>query len=147
MSAFVVNPSVIDKVVGYMYDGQHDEHVRGRNYTSDEFNEFGRALYAMNVNAVNQRYEDNNEPPTYNYRRRNPTRHETLKAMHCLRYQCSEGNVPECALYAKLTEAIHSLADDIVTDSPEWDAAPWNGEPSTDVKVATAIAAIDLDCD
>jgi hypothetical protein len=53
--------------------------------------------------------------------------------------------VPECALYAKLTEAIHSLADDIACDSPEWDAAPWNGEPTTDVKVATAIAAIDLD--
>jgi hypothetical protein len=147
MSAFVVSPSVIDKVVGYMYDGQHRENERVQCYTSDQLNELGKTLYGMNMDAVNQRYEESNEPPEYEYRQRNCNRHETLKAMHCLRYQCTEGNVPECALYAKLTEAIHSLADDIVTDSPEWDAAPWNGEPSTDVKVATAIAAIDLDCD
>jgi hypothetical protein len=123
MSAFVVSPSVIDKVVGYMYDGQHQ----------DQLTEFGKALYAMNVNAVNQRYEENNEPPEYEYRQRNCNRHETLKAMHCLHYQCSEGNVPEMALYKELEAAIGRLADDIATDAPEYDAAPWDGEPAGDM--------------
>jgi hypothetical protein len=144
MSAFVVNPSVIDKVVGYMYDGQHSERQKdwGR-YLQDQLTEFGKALYAMNVNAVNQRYEENNEPPEYEYRQRNCNRHETLKAMHCLRYQCTEGNVPDCALYAELTNAIHSLADDIACDSPEWDAAPWDGEPAKAVPQKQILITMD----
>ena len=50
---------------------------------------------------------------------------EQFKAIHCLLYQCCEGNVPNSPLYDELNHAAGELAHRIVQDLPEYDKASW----------------------
>jgi hypothetical protein len=107
----------------------------------------GRKLLAMNVDAVTQRYPDgqNNPenlpgphdahllPTTYQAPTRNLGQRllcradmvDSYKALRCLIYQCSEGNVPETALYLELERAAGELSSDIVRSLPEYEDTSW----------------------
>jgi hypothetical protein len=50
---------------------------------------------------------------------------EQFKAISCLLYQCSDGNVPNSPLYYELSHAAGELAQRIVQDLPEYDKASW----------------------
>ena len=50
---------------------------------------------------------------------------EQFKAITCLLYQCSEGDVPNSPIYGELNRAAGELAQRIVQDLPEYDKASW----------------------
>ena len=50
-----------------------------------------------------------------------------LKALHCLRYQMSEGEeVPASDLYRQITERAQAIADHLAAGLPEYQAAAWD---------------------
>jgi hypothetical protein len=155
MSAFVIDTDMMDSVIlGLFGRSTYDQLVPTFNggFTfpnrpgSIDPTETGRLLYAMNVEAVTQRYPDCRENPenlpgpargaallpvSYQAPRRlgRPIGHaekvKAYKAISSLLYQCSEGNVPESPLFAELQRAAGDIAGDIVRRLPEYDAAPW----------------------
>ena len=118
----------------------------------DAMTRIGRKLFAMNIVAVEERYpdcrsdksgmpgpcdEDGNSTamavaaaftlPAGT--RRAPMRLAALcdgyKALRCLRYQCSEGDIPMTDLFAELERAMGEIAEEIVQGLPEYEAASW----------------------
>jgi len=87
----------------------------------------GNALLRMNVRAVSRRYDESASV------KRRPQRplpstcpYQLHKSLHCLAYQCSEGDIPGTKLYQELNELIHLHAGMIVRDDPRYDAAEWD---------------------
>lgn len=134
MSAFVVGPETIDRIITHLACNQRAVSMRDdliaaakvspANWTQ----ELGAALWSMNVRAVNCRY------CRYSQRMRTPVYApqtvlappmQVLKSMSCLQYQCDEGNVPNSKLYQALERAKGALAFDIAADTKEWAAARW----------------------
>jgi hypothetical protein len=116
--------------------------------------EIGRRLFALNIEAVQQRYPDTIENSDdlpgpcddegkstaladaaafkvaqFKYEPREPSLDvlvDGFKAMQCVHYQCAEGDIPEkSALYAELARAIGKVAERIVSRLPAYDAAQW----------------------
>lgn len=119
MSAFVVSNETMNRVVNCPL-------IEGCDSSAAK-DQLGNELYKMNAQAVQQRYKDREqEQPKFRYSPKNYSNIEILKAMHCLRYQCSEGNVPEQSLYAALTSWIQTLEHEIVCRHPAYEAADWD---------------------
>ena len=147
MSAFIVDKSTMQAVVtaicGRSFYGQIIPRFLGFSTdTMDTSTRIGRGLYALNINAVTQRYggpvsdlpgPSNPERTAKTFRGPDPSRQMTptpelirgLKALRCLIYQCAEGTVPDMAEYAELEQAAGAIAQEIVARLPEYDAAPW----------------------
>ena len=154
MSAFVIDAGAMHRVlIGLFGRSRFGQIVPQFNagYTmygeprSLDPTEVGRALYAMNVEAVMQRYPDCRAnpadlpgehgahllPTTYQAPRlpRHPLGTTEMigayKAMRCLLYQCAEGDVPDSPLYTELRLAAGELAAEIVHGLPAYDAAAW----------------------
>lgn len=58
----------------------------------------GRKLLEMNAEALRQRYDDDNDT-SYKHTPVEISLMQMCKTLHCFRYQCSEGDVPETQLY------------------------------------------------
>jgi hypothetical protein len=149
MSAFVVDTGTMNRCVRTLCaKGRYGQVIRNfAGIATDAPNaatEIGRRLFTLNIEAVTQRYPDCEDKPedlpgtdgcasypaTYRYRgsRIPPTSREMvagIKALQCLRYQCSEGNVPETPLYREMVTTIGELCENIVETMPEYEAAPW----------------------
>src|SRR3990167_7287734 len=115
MSAFVVTPGVINRILTSILN--ETDRDRGRTYRQNILEEagydardvesvkqFGRDLFAMNIAAVRNRYPDDamDDLPGsgITYEPRFPAimgglvaRCQYLMDLHCLKYQCSEGDV------------------------------------------------------
>lgn len=147
MSAFVVEAETIDRIVTWI-DGPLYRDSRylygewakamGHEFTRDEQwgvehivyvpnlgSIIGQRLLAMNVAAVNARYDEHEGPDPYDSRMRPATKVQVLKSLQCLHYQCSEGDVPTWPLYKLLDETISYLAQAIVSGMPEYEKAAW----------------------
>src|SRR4051812_1158656 len=75
----------------------------------------GRDLYALNREAVRQRYGTADPVPEYRFRPPGDVpKVQLYKSLRCLLYQCSEGDVPETALYRRVEERANGLAREIV---------------------------------
>ena len=100
------------------------------------------ALSEMNCNALNQRYihDDKAEPEQFpkdynhfeiagNYRdgafEIPASYYQLLKSIDCYLYQCSEGNVPELALYKAVEDIRAMLANWIIRNTIAYNAANW----------------------
>lgn len=155
MSAFVVGEDTMLRVVrGICAQSKYGPIVRQfagfDTQTADAPTKIGRKLFAMNIEAVKQRYPDCRAKPAdmpgpigdddkslapklarcfkASCVPNKPDRAEMVavyKAMSCLEYQCSEGNIPETPLFAELTKATAAVAESIVRELPEYGAAPW----------------------
>jgi hypothetical protein len=106
------------------------------DYASDAFETAQKVtgeLYAANVRAVGQRYNDSSEPETVNITRTGfwPqwSPYQLLKHLTCLNYQMSEGDVPQSEIYKRLEKLIYSIALSIACESPEYDQAAWDFKP------------------
>jgi hypothetical protein len=101
-------------------------------------NVIGAELIRLNMEALRQRYRDKPMPFTYEHRDHddaNPLL-ARQKALTCLIYQCSEGNVPEMPLYQQLETVCNDLTKQCarqmkikpkqVEQSSAWSALPWN---------------------
>jgi hypothetical protein len=89
----------------------------------------GNALFEMNEKAYNSRYPQHATLTTWNYltsldlKKYEPI--ELFVALDCLSYQCSEGNVPESALFKELEQVRDQIACSIVRGLPEYSKVPW----------------------
>jgi len=133
MSAFIVSDDTMHTVVTAL-----TEHIRRwRSHNRAEFanmnlwetdgveTKIGGLLYAMNAQAVETRYSEAQEPIEYSFAQRRTNAHAAYKAVQCLLYQCCEGEINGTPLYRELETFRHNLADQIVTETPEYNAAPW----------------------
>lgn len=130
MSAFEVEKATIDKVVTMLYADKLS------STDCAQLDAVGLRLWEMNHLALKARYgadephgvKYEHQVPKGYYSHNPPTlavRCAMLKAANCFLYQCSEGDVPELALYCEVAKARHDLALAIVSDLPEYEAAPW----------------------
>ena len=139
MSAFIVEDKSINIIVSKLYfrtnqkkDYQIIEELKKLNYTGEDWSKkLSQDLFNLNCKAVNQRYGKNqaqefrplNFKPAMEF---NIPLAWALKCLHCLEYQCSEGNIPETKLYKLLKLISNSWAYDIAANTPEYNRAPWN---------------------
>jgi hypothetical protein len=166
MSSFVVSPEVINRIVTfldtkstrntihqseyrrllakYLMIPNTEESIYNYDYSDAmriDKQKLVDALYAMNVEAVHQRYGDTSpltmpgHVPTNKqlaqfgsipYRYTETTMVQAFKSVQCLSYQCSEGNVPDSPLYKFLEELENIIAKQIVSDLPEYEKAKWD---------------------
>lgn len=136
MSAFIVSTETMHRVVKAIDDAMNHEGIFGADFeraepgflirTAGDLDALGQALFALNADAVNQRYNEKDEPPTYTYRPLGPvTDPEKYFAIACLIYQCSEGNVPERGLYKALQNLENSIARGIAHNLASARNVPW----------------------
>lgn len=141
MSAFVIDTDCMDRVVGALcartqygpilptFAGVHTQ-------SSDGPTAIGRKLFVMNVAGVLDRYEDQQSDEyawVMTYRAapcsRGPASFAELaaglKALHCLKYQASEGDIPQAPIFKELEAAIGQLADAAMGLSSDYEQAPW----------------------
>jgi hypothetical protein len=148
MSAFVCDDKTINRIVaGLEFCKNHGDYGKALPKLNKELaevfdtpREFGRTLYAMNVNAVEQRYPDcvgnaNNLPgqcdeegnhTPFTYCPTMPgTAIQLYKSLECFLYQCSEGDVDELPLYKALEKFTDKLAHHMTRGSQAYDKAEW----------------------
>lgn len=150
MSAFVVDPQTINRILSYIRESvQKGEHIGGHSrrllqeiefdlLDRDDQTNLGQAMYNMNVNAVSQRYPRDDKdslPGTYSEEGildsyevelvPNVSPAQAYKSLQCWLYQCTEGNVTENKLFQAFEKIAGSLANEIVTSLPEYETAQW----------------------
>lgn len=134
MSAYVVEKTTINNIVSWLsHEFLHSSHLRSiAERFGFDVESYGwedrlvKAMYALNIEAVNQRYHEQNQIEEIVY---SPypwvSKISALKALSCWLYQCSEGNVPQTKLYQCLAEIEKQIALNIVMDLPEYEQANW----------------------
>lgn len=121
MSAFVLELDEFNGLFSWL------EHRKPRLNDSEVYHiirpymtpkEFVKALYAANVEAVNQRYDEESDTDGYEpiYRTNLATldRIEVYGILQCLLYQMAEGDVYESKIYNQAKRWYDSLAHDLV---------------------------------
>ena len=118
MSAFIVSEATMNRAVQAMDESQ-----------SEELTQLGRAMYALNQDAIEARYCERENVPEFTYSAPACSRVAALKALQCLIYQCSEGDIPETSLlYKRMTDRANALCRAIVHDLPEYEKAAWDAD-------------------
>jgi len=130
MSAYIVEPKTINRVVSYcVIDRDLCEWIKFYHHydldTEEGKNKFANDLYKMNVEAVNQRYNEINTIKPIKFEFTPVNQFQALKSMHCLRYQCEEGDVPETELFKVLDSIIHFVEHRIISSLPQYEIAEW----------------------
>ena len=138
MSAFMVNPNVMAKVVTAIllnldtFDGESTCRAALLAAPTDAQKQagtkIGRKLFLMNRRALRARYGCSEHlclPQFVFAKWADATPVEQFKAMCCLLYQCCEGKVSDSRLYDELNRAAGELAQRIVQDLPEYEKASW----------------------
>jgi hypothetical protein len=139
MSAFVVTDKTINQFLFYLSNAGREsrylisdlEKAIGMNLKNGrDFAELGQRMFALNCEAVNQRYGPDSAKDfrTLDYAYRVEmvmTPYQALARLKCWLYQCSEGNVPETPLYKAMEQVSYEMAMQIVTRTPQYDAAGW----------------------
>ena len=107
------------------------EYIKGTNQEEDIYDMAISHLYSLNVRAVNQRYGRNiddvlNSEDLIKFSEYLPiSAIRFLKALECLHYQMSEGDVVNQAGYFLIEKLICAVAKDIIHTSDEYEKAKW----------------------
>ena len=130
MSAYIVEQQTINRAITAL-DSQDFAYIREELAgvgLGDTLQKLGRAMIAMNVDAVNQRYGDNTNPLVVPYRfyPQSVTLVQAYKSLSCWLYQCSEGNVPEQKLYQIMCQYQATLSSNLIYTLQEWEDAEWD---------------------
>lgn len=136
MSAFIVTNQTIDAVVDGIIRVQKEWGSTPLGFsmgpvlvsTWRDYDKLGQALWDMNVDAVDARYNEKNEREKYRHSHADVGAIVELKQMQCFLYQCAEGDVPETELYKAVKEYERRLASQIISNMAEWKQAPWGME-------------------
>lgn len=143
MSAFVVGNDTINRVLSWLFFetqtsngltyGAVERALRGVGHEASHILKLqilGEAMFALNVRAVRERYDDADEsgmiPKSYQFELlpvNGPV--APLKSLHCWHYQCCAGTVPEDPLYKVFETISQVMALGIVRSLPEYEQAPW----------------------
>ena len=140
MSVYIVDDETINKVVSYIFAKAlaPDSSIRwdatklakmGYSLISAfSCDELAHKMFDMNVATVNARYgEEEGEGfsvPVFEYLFTPASQIEVIKALKAWKYQCTEGQVPELALYKAMIEVHYLLCIDFVEQTEEYEAAP-----------------------
>lgn len=123
MSSFFVGPETISATLMLVLKAQGPRSLEG-------LNELGRSFWMINALAMEQRYADENasdylkEINEFRFEHVQNVDFETiLKSATCLLYQCSEGQVPNLALFKKLEAIVDKYCE--YTKSKAYENAPW----------------------
>jgi hypothetical protein len=134
MSAYVVENKTINTIVTWLADElRRNPFLREKAHTfkvdveSVGWKEqLAKAMFALNVSAVNQRYHEQHTPNGFLYQ---PvfygSRIAAFKSLRCWKYQCTEGNIPETNLYQYFEELEKQIAINIVIELPQYEEAQW----------------------
>ncbi len=139
MSAFVVDPETISRIVAVICGDNGNQEPYGAMKelvvksgwplsTLEDEARLAQALYAMNVDAVCQRYSDES-PDNYDFGEYRALagvpRAQALKSMDCYLYQCYEGDVPKRALFKLIEQVRDMLGLAIARSLPAYENAEW----------------------
>jgi len=134
---YIVNKKTIDKIVTHIY--QQLETVKSYYpaiYQASQENgngglqpvnpqKLGQRLWAMNVKAVNTRYNERNPVELYRFDSCVSRPIQTYKSLQCYLYQCLEGDVPQLPLYQGLQQISTDMANTIISNLSEYEEADW----------------------
>lgn len=141
MSAFIVGDATINRVVSFIT--QLSVHAGPRRELADYGAELGsdegladlaRAMFALNVSAVDQRYPDHRtsadapfRTEDFAYQYKLSTEIQAFKSLECWLYQCSEGDIPDTSLlYACMVRVRNCMAVELIRQSPAYRGAQWD---------------------
>jgi len=135
MSSFIVSDETMSNIIYNLYwnhefKNQYSILERNGYVSPDDFDRLSVELMKMNVEAVKYRHDDDSswealcEPVDWSKGYLN--KYQALKSMHCLRYQCCEGNIDKTDLYKFLDELIHAWESYIIDGIPEYENAGWD---------------------
>lgn len=139
MSAFVVEDKVINGFIAYISTARGEEYTRqtilaetGADLATFEGKQkLGQAMFALNCNAVEQRYGtgEAKEFRELNYSWKEtipPALIQAYKSLRCWLYQCCEGDVPETSLLYSTMERISAdMAHTIVSRLDAYEREKW----------------------
>ena len=136
MSAFMVSNGTMDKVLEGIYTLAAEGYLsplrlEDKTYDPKDFDSLtilGNDLFAMNAEAINHRYEAAGAFEEYEFSFQfRPTVHvRCYKALQCLIYQCSEGDVPDTELYKLMERVSSAMASRIIREHSAYEDAPWD---------------------
>lgn len=141
MSSFLVEEETIMRIVSWIDRASLGNNIlasmvndvlneyfikdKDSNISEAQLNLLVNALWFMNKKAVDVRYSENNIISKLRYRTVSSSDIQVLKSMECLRYQASEGDVPETRCFKFLSELIDVLRNWIISNLPEYEEAKW----------------------
>lgn len=141
MSAYVVENATINRVVSFLAIDREGDYLRrtilretGCDLSTREGKDaLGKAMFALNCNAVDQRYGEGEsksfrDDMTYTFALDIAiNRLQAYKSLNCWLYQCAEGDVPGSSLlYAAMERVKGEMADDIVSRLPQYESQKWD---------------------
>ena len=124
MSAFFVEKETIDAAICAILRS-------GLIMSVERANTLGRSLWLMNAAALEQRYEDEDateyldEIYAYEWKPQRRDRVTLIRALDCLLYQCSEGNIPQTKLFKWAQSVADALAGPNLRSTQAYYNAPW----------------------
>lgn len=139
MSAYIVDDTTINTVLSHLSADDYRALVTaafgdGLLWADRPTHaELGAALRNLNEDAVSQRYPGESVEALPGPAPYAPYAYAPLlvgavpayKALRCLLYQCSEGDIPDAPLYEALEALSDAWAREIVCALPEYDRAAW----------------------
>jgi len=125
MSAWIVDKSNIDQLITYIAYKIEKYAGIGQMYLYIGPDKLGQKIWKLNHDAVNQRYNEQVKCPKYEFESRKSSVFQVLKSLHCLTYQCAEGNVPRRKLYKFLTQLEHEIEYGIINKLKAYEDAKW----------------------
>lgn len=134
MSAFIVEKKTIDRIVTELATDREGQHYLAKigELLNTDINTrqkwtytLGQALWDMNVDAVDARYNEANKPLVYTFNFQVTRTLQAIKSLRCFLCQCSEGNVPERPLFKLMESYSRHLMYKVISDMPEYDQADW----------------------
>ena len=124
MSAFLCNQKHMQCIADGLFTIRGGESDCEKS-TIEQVNRF----IAMNLEALAQRYEgiDWGKSPEIKGLQVDLELNvvQLVKALQCLRYQCSEGDVPESEVYRELGDVIHEAMSYTIRLLPDYERADW----------------------
>lgn len=139
MSSFLVEVETIRRIVDFMDRQQYSDNIHTTSFkrlfkdnnlpTNDEgyldLDQVGTALMDLNRQAVDYRYDETNQVQVYKHEDLKSSDLQVLKSLHCLMYQCSEGDIDKKPLYKFLVQLDRLLMSKVINELPEYNKAVW----------------------
>jgi hypothetical protein len=133
MSAYVVEDKTINQFLSKLYHHCDLSYLQGRLERDFGFGphvegqmELGRALAQLNVDSVNQRYQEQQDVVPYQHHYVECSLMQAYKSLKCWIYQSCEGDCTERPLFQFFENDVKAgFADAIIRQLPAWDTATW----------------------
>ncbi len=136
MSAFIVEPKTINRIITYL----ENEIIHRQNYMvarrltkagvdfkyKDWKSRLAVRMHNLNVRAVNDRYDEKlDKNPLVSFSEEWVTTTQAYKSLKCWLYQCTEGTCDRTRLYKQLYEISRDIAEFLLHSRSEFEKGEW----------------------